>query len=130
MASALDFGLENPVYVFVVLTLLIVPSLLLTWGRTSIPNGYISPLISIPLVDPWSGTRLPPGPRGWPIVGNVTDMPKEKECLTFTRWAKEYGECLLETICLNIHELSTRRLGLYQVVGKAYDFRQFSGCRP
>ncbi|EAU87092.1 OrdA protein [Coprinopsis cinerea okayama7 len=34
---------------------------------------------------------LPPGPRGLPVVGNVLDMPKEKEWLTFAEWGKKYG---------------------------------------
>ncbi|KAF8578978.1 putative CyP450 monooxygenase [Ramaria rubella] len=38
------------------------------------------------------GLSLPPGPRGWPIAGNVADMPKEQEWVTFTQWNKYYGD--------------------------------------
>ncbi|KAE9402144.1 cytochrome P450 [Gymnopus androsaceus JB14] len=36
-------------------------------------------------------TLLPPGPAGLPIVGNLNDMPKEREWLTYSRWYKQYG---------------------------------------
>lgn len=34
---------------------------------------------------------LPPGPKGLPLVGNLCDMPVEKEWLTFARWGEKYG---------------------------------------
>lgn len=35
-------------------------------------------------------TRLPPGPRPWPIIGKLDDVKTNKfEC--FTRWAQHYG---------------------------------------
>ncbi|KAG2138836.1 cytochrome P450 [Suillus cothurnatus] len=33
----------------------------------------------------------PRGPRGWPIVGNIQDMPQIKPWLTFAEWGKKYG---------------------------------------
>ena len=36
----------------------------------------------------------PPGPTGWPLVGNISDMPHAKRWLTFAEWGKKYGECL------------------------------------
>jgi hypothetical protein len=36
----------------------------------------------------------PPGPTGWPLVGNISDMPYVKPWLTFAEWGKKYGECL------------------------------------
>ncbi|KAF8588233.1 cytochrome P450 [Ramaria rubella] len=35
---------------------------------------------------------LPPGPKPLPIIGNVLDLPKEKDWETYGRWAKEYGD--------------------------------------
>ncbi|KAG1745654.1 cytochrome P450 [Suillus lakei] len=32
-----------------------------------------------------------PGPRGWPLLGNVLDMPRIKSWLTFAEWGKTYG---------------------------------------
>ena len=35
---------------------------------------------------------LPPGPQGLPVVGNILDMPSEKEWLTFAQWGERWGE--------------------------------------
>ncbi|KAJ7288668.1 cytochrome P450 [Mycena rebaudengoi] len=34
---------------------------------------------------------LPPGPTGWPLVGNVLDMPKSHAWKTFAHWGEIYG---------------------------------------
>ncbi|KAI0061731.1 cytochrome P450 [Artomyces pyxidatus] len=34
----------------------------------------------------------PPGPRPLPIIGNLFDLPKEASWLTYTEWAKTYGD--------------------------------------
>ncbi|KAG1852855.1 cytochrome P450 [Suillus subalutaceus] len=34
----------------------------------------------------------PPGPPGWPLVGNITDVPNIKPWLTFAKWGKKYGD--------------------------------------
>ncbi|KAH9973229.1 cytochrome P450 [Lactifluus volemus] len=34
---------------------------------------------------------LPPGPKGLPIIGNLLDMPRSEEWLTFRKWSKEFG---------------------------------------
>jgi hypothetical protein len=36
----------------------------------------------------------PPGPRGWPLIGNIRDIPQIKPWLTFAEWGKKYGECV------------------------------------
>ncbi|KAF9043017.1 putative monooxygenase [Panaeolus papilionaceus] len=38
--------------------------------------------------------RLPPGPKGWPILGNALDVPKETPWLTFADWGKKYGDVM------------------------------------
>ena len=38
--------------------------------------------------------QLPPGPKGLPLIGNLLDMPSEKEWLTFARWGDTWGEWL------------------------------------
>ncbi len=32
-----------------------------------------------------------PGPEGFPLIGNLLDMPTEKEWLTFAKWSELYG---------------------------------------
>ncbi|OCH85716.1 CyP450 monooxygenase [Obba rivulosa] len=33
----------------------------------------------------------PPGPKGWPVIGNMLDMPQDKPWETYAEWAKTYG---------------------------------------
>jgi hypothetical protein len=35
---------------------------------------------------------LPPGPKGWPVIGNLLDLPKVKEWETYHSWSQTYGE--------------------------------------
>lgn len=61
----------------------------------------------------------PPGPRGWPIIGNIRDIPRQKSWLAYTEWAKIYGDIVYvellgtPTVVLNnvddIHEMLDRR---------------------
>ncbi|TDL26036.1 cytochrome P450 [Rickenella mellea] len=37
---------------------------------------------------------LPPGPKGLPFIGNVLQIPQEKEWLTYLQWSKTYGDVL------------------------------------
>lgn len=39
-----------------------------------------------------SQVHYPPGPRGLPLIGNSFDLPREKEWVTYSKWAKEYGQ--------------------------------------
>ncbi|KAH6899257.1 cytochrome P450 98A3 [Coprinopsis sp. MPI-PUGE-AT-0042] len=35
---------------------------------------------------------LPPGPKGFPLIGNLLDIPQDKPWKTYSKWAKEYGD--------------------------------------
>jgi hypothetical protein len=34
---------------------------------------------------------LPPGPPGWPIIGNVLDVPSREEHVKYAELSKKYG---------------------------------------
>ncbi|EGN99391.1 hypothetical protein SERLA73DRAFT_108873 [Serpula lacrymans var. lacrymans S7.3] len=42
----------------------------------------------------FSHLALPPGPKPLPLVGNVKDMPTSHEWVTYTKWAKQYGDVM------------------------------------
>ncbi|KAH9162720.1 cytochrome P450 [Lactarius sanguifluus] len=39
-----------------------------------------------------------PGPKGWPIIGNLLDVPTELEYQVFSRWQKKYGDLIQMTV--------------------------------
>ncbi|EJT97960.1 cytochrome P450 [Dacryopinax primogenitus] len=41
--------------------------------------------------------RLPPGPPGYPVIGNLLDLPKEEDWLRFSEWQKVYGDIVYVT---------------------------------
>ena len=76
-------------------------------------------IVDLNQLTPISAHRLPPGPRGWPIVGNVGDMPKQQEWTTFSKWARDYGASLSPTICLLTHDIYLGDLVYINVFGKS-----------
>ncbi|KAA1473811.1 cytochrome P450 [Dentipellis sp. KUC8613] len=43
------------------------------------------------------GLSYPPGPKGFPVIGNVLDMPTVKPWVTYAQWAKRYGDVVSVT---------------------------------
>jgi hypothetical protein len=39
-----------------------------------------------------------PGPKGWPIIGNLLDVPNEFEYKVFSQWKKKYGERVIHSV--------------------------------
>lgn len=39
----------------------------------------------------------PPGPKGYPFVGNMFDMPSSEQWRVYADWAKTYGEWLVNS---------------------------------
>ncbi|KAJ6541415.1 cytochrome P450 [Mycena capillaripes] len=42
--------------------------------------------------------RLPPGPNGYPVIGNVFDMPPSQSWKTFAKWGERYGGIMSITL--------------------------------
>jgi hypothetical protein len=39
-----------------------------------------------------NGLPLPPGPKGYPLIGNLFDMPVHKPWIVYDEWRKTYGK--------------------------------------
>ncbi|KAF7440055.1 hypothetical protein PC9H_000397 [Pleurotus ostreatus] len=57
-------------FVFVALAFLLALTGYYRWGKPSLP--------------------VPPGPKGYPIIGNLLDVPSEQLWVKFLEWSKEY----------------------------------------
>ena len=38
------------------------------------------------------GLPLPPGPKGYPIIGNLLDFPIDHQWMVYDKWTKKYGK--------------------------------------
>jgi hypothetical protein len=60
---------------------------------------YLAGAASAALIFRWlsrkklsKGLSLPPGPKPLPFIGNLLDMPKEKDWETYRSWNERYGD--------------------------------------
>jgi hypothetical protein len=51
---------------------------------------------------------LPPGPKGYPLIGNLFDMPVHKAWVVFDEWHKTYGKTFI------INDLSSQITGHFR----------------
>jgi hypothetical protein len=74
----------------------LLPSVLLISTTALLASFYVHLLWEYVLFKKSSSFRLPPGPRPWPVVGNLLQLSQGGENLheTFTNWAKQYGPLL------------------------------------
>lgn len=50
---------------------------------------------SVDAASNFQGLPLPPGPKQWPIIGNLFDAPQSKPWITFRLWGRTYGMCII-----------------------------------
>ena len=50
---------------------------------------------------------LPPGPKKWPLIGCLLDMPRERQWETYHEWCKFYGNVffVIQIVVLIYHTL-------------------------
>ncbi|GJJ11052.1 hypothetical protein Clacol_005283 [Clathrus columnatus] len=75
-----------------------------SWWKTRIPRGL----------------KRPPGPPGHLLIGNLLDLPRSKEWLTFDRWANEYGGDLFY---LSLPGASILFVNSYELAKELFDKR-------
>ena len=47
-----------------------------------------------------NGLPLPPGPKGYPLLGNLFDIPIHKAWLVYDEWRKTYGKSFMSYITI------------------------------
>jgi hypothetical protein len=87
------------------------PSAVITVAQlhSTLVSGIATGLVDFIIVryrqSPWR--KLPPGPRGLPLLGNVLDM-RSKQWLSFTKWKQEFGQMFFYLQQLSLTTLHRR----------------------
>jgi hypothetical protein len=87
------------------------------------PAAPVSPLLALTLLAAvvllWRRSKqlhkdsapLPPGPKRWPIIGSLLQMPRTFEHETYREWSRQYGDC---SLALCDYSLRLSLLDLYK----------------
>jgi hypothetical protein len=73
------------------LSFVLIAIIINTDSKTLVLSIALSVILSYKVLSRQRRGMLPPGPRAWPIVGNIPQFPESKEWETYDKWAKEYG---------------------------------------
>ncbi|KAF8170735.1 cytochrome P450 [Mycena galopus ATCC 62051] len=90
---------------------------------TYIIGGLLVVLVLFSLERSRNFSKLPPGPKGLPLIGNIYDVPRTASWRTFQQWGKLYGDVIYfhtfgqPVVVLNsasaAHDLLDKRSGIY-----------------
>ncbi|KAJ7834052.1 cytochrome P450 [Mycena olivaceomarginata] len=85
--------------------------------------GLLIIFLVIFLFKPTTNRKLPPGPKGWPLMGNIYDVPRTASWHVFQQWGESYGEMIYfhtfgkPVVVLNsaraAHDLLDKRSAIY-----------------
>jgi hypothetical protein len=79
ISSTIDLLGIHPYYKLAALLFSVILFRQLKKGRDSNPNGL----------------PLPPGPKGYPLIGNFFDMPADKTWVVYDEWHETYGKTFI-----------------------------------
>ncbi|KAL0949180.1 hypothetical protein HGRIS_009258 [Hohenbuehelia grisea] len=72
-----------------------------------------------------SSPRLPPGPKGLPLIGNVLDMPSTHEWLTFAKWGETWGDiCSVTVFGQSLIILNSAKAATDMLDGKSLNYSE------
>lgn len=60
-------------------------------GNTAMPLFLASGIAVVLYLTTRRRRNLPPGPKGYPVIGNVFDMPKQEGWKKYLEWGQQYG---------------------------------------
>ena len=67
------------------------------------------------------GLPLPPGPKGYPLIGNLLDLPLDRAWLVYDEWSKIYGEpFVIKRIILSNDWVLLGDMIYFNVLGQHY----------
>ena len=66
-----------------------------SWGLAILGTVALLAALLYPRKKSQSKFPLPPGPKGYPIIGNIPQVPAERSDIQFAKWSKEHSESFL-----------------------------------